>query len=159
MTVYSIFMGHIVEILNYGDVKHISTNKKDECFCGEKKKKREIQRIEDYKDIKQIKELCEDCFNNYKLSLNNKKVILDPTVKCSFDDITNNRSNRCGKIISAYNARELKHPNSTNGSEPVCEDCYKKIRVSNKNSVNTNYKNAVPWLEKQSPSKINQKSD
>lgn len=152
-------MGHIIEIDYDSNIKHISTNKKQNCFCGRTKKNQKIEKIEDYKDPDSIDNLCQSCINNYKLAKENNSFVLEPTVKCSFDIIIGDRIQRCDKVVSAYKARELKHPNSSNGSEPVCEECYKEIKSNDKNSVTTRYEEAVPWLEEQKPNKIDKKSD
>lgn len=138
----------IIEIISKEDKRHISTNNTTESFCGLDKNTTDVKRIHDYEKPENLDNICQSCLYRYRMCLSMNIIKKSPTVRCHCDRKTKNGTKRCGKIISAYRARELKHPNSTNNSDPVCSDCYDMIRSTNKNSVTSSYNDATPWLER-----------
>lgn len=141
----------IIEIFSENNKKHISTNKVDRCFCGLNKNERDSVRIHDYEKPEKFNNICQLCLYRYIVCLNMNVIEKSPTVRCQCDRETISGVEKCSKIISAYEARELKHPNSPNCSDPVCPNCYNLIKSTNKNSVKTSYDNAKPWLDKKKP--------
>lgn len=133
----------IIEIIN-NSTKHISTNNCNKCFCGQKKDNK--IRVEDYENMSDHGNLCSKCLNRYQRCLEVGVISKIPTVKCQCYQKTDDGMKKCKKVISAYEARELKHPKSPNTSEPVCSECYKLIKSIESNSVTTKYENAKPWL-------------
>lgn len=138
----------IIEIFSKGDKKHISTNKINKSLCGSNKNKKDIIRIHDYEKPEQFDNICQSCLYRYRMCYNMNVIKKSPTVQCNCYRETKDSTKKCGKIISAYKARELKHPNSPNESDPVCPDCYNVIKSTNKNSVTSSYNDATPWLER-----------
>lgn len=136
----------IVEIVEIKNSNHISTNGSDKCLCGKGKKEKKIKRLQDFEDPKDADSTCLDCLNRYKKCVDLGIIKRLPTVKCKCERNINNNFQKCNKVVSAYKARELKHPNSPNISEPICSDCYNTIRSVKTNSVTTKYKNANSWL-------------
>lgn len=114
-----------------------------ETFCGESINQKETQYLDDYcEPMNKLDDVCVNCLNEYNnwLETNNR----DPTVRCSCD-LGEDGESWCAKVVSAYKARELQHPDSDQ-NKPVCPSCYRWIRYLDSNDVETKYEDAKAWF-------------
>lgn len=134
---------------------HVFFSKGSESLCGMKVEDEDARILEDYMDVEnQSGELCAECESRYDEWLCNEGRRA-PTVKCKCDMRSEGfESERCNAVISAFKARQLRHPNAQEESVPVCPYCYRWIRSLDSNPVETSYEEAKPWLEKSKTSKV-----
>lgn len=124
---------------------HVFFMESDEALCGYNVGFEDTQILPDYVDVRERDtSMCEECITQYNMWLESGGV-REPTVKCKCDAMSSEGPERCQKVASAYKARELSHPTRTR-SLPVCPTCYRWIESLDSNSVETDYKEAEPWL-------------
>lgn len=140
----------IVGITSTGDSgsdgnSHVFFIGSDQALCGYDVGFENTQVLPDYVDVRdRDTSMCEECISYYNEWLGDGGE-REPTVKCKCDAMSSEGPQRCQKVVSAYKARELSHPTRTRNL-PVCPTCYRWIESLESNSVETEYKEARPWL-------------
>ena len=90
--------------------------------------------------------LCPDCADEWvdeETALNRAE-----TVRCMCDRIEDGTAYRCGTVVTATEARALKHPDTEEAYVAVCPSCYEWLRNLPTTSVSLSYEDAKPFSER-----------
>lgn len=148
----------VTECENSEKKSHVFFAKQDESLCGNEVRSEDTDILPDYVQISsRADDICKECKEEYDKWLENGGN-REPTTKCTCDSMTTAGPERCEKVVSAYKARELSHP-ARKRSLPVCPTCYRWIKSLNTNSVDTEYSEATPWLQKRKPESLDEISE
>lgn len=149
----------VVGVVDSGDINHVFFSKSSVSLCDKRVRDQSVRMLDDFEDLDNLDcNVCEECVSLYNdwISGNGSRA---PTVRCRCDvRISLSDSETCDSVVSAFNARELCHPNANRDSVPVCPDCYRWIKSIDTNSVETSYEEADPWLETSLEPSIDQQS-
>ena len=138
---------------NDESISHIFFSRSDKTFCGYDVGFEDTYILSDYIVVgEHNNNMCQECIHEYNKWLENDGK-REPTIKCKCDAMTTEGPERCEKVVSAYKARELRHP-SRSKNLPVCPACYRWIKSLGDNSVEVGYNDAQPWLSSTKPESI-----